>query len=570
MHTPPSQAALDAVALARDAGVGAVLGPRGSGLAHLGAIAVAGPDAAEFLHSQLTSDVVGLAEGQGHLSARVTRTGHLVAVLSVHRLTEDRYLLVTEHQHIAGLLADLDVFLFSEQLEMTQTGFSWVALQGPATASMYDGDEGSVHLEGADIVIRRSLTGDPGFLVACTTPEPWLAEARERGLTVLETPLFSEAVEVMRIEAGEVRVSDMSTEKPRLLPETGLEQRAVSYTKGCYVGQEVIARVRTYGSVPFALRALVVSAGDLGTLPATGHDLTGVEGGRVGLMAASTYSPAAGAPVVLAFMDRNHRTPGVVLKLEGGVVATVTLLPLHRAANQAARVAQLYDSAIRRFADGAENEALALLEQALSVDPSFADGYEAIGVILGRHGRYHEAIDFFKRLEQIAPDEPMVNTNLSIYYMKLGDKVTAEDHSGTAMTKQMQLGRTSDDGRSAAEVAAEQEQKRHKDARRKRDMFGMVLEFDPVDPIALYGVGNAYATLGQWVEAEDALRRASKVQKNNSAVWLAYGKALEALDRTADAITTYQQGMEVASRRGDLMPLREMEHRMLLLKATRS
>ena len=52
-----------------------------------------------------------------------------------------------------------------------------------------------------------------------------------------------------------------------------------------------------------------------------------------------------------------------------------------------------------------------------------------IGVMLGKTGRFHEAIDFFRRLEEVAPDEPMVNTNLSVFYMKIGDKQTAEDQS---------------------------------------------------------------------------------------------------------------------------------------------
>ena len=65
-------------------------------------------------------------------------------------------------------------------------------------------------------------------------------------------------LELLRIEAGIVRVGPDTRGRKRILPETGLEQHTVSYTKGCYLGQEVIARVRTYGALPFGLRGLVL------------------------------------------------------------------------------------------------------------------------------------------------------------------------------------------------------------------------------------------------------------------------------------------------------------------------
>ena len=202
----------------------------------------------------------------------------------------------------------------------------------------------------------------------------------------------------------------------------------------------------------------------------------------------------------------------------------------------------------------------------MRVDPGHADAYEAIGVVLGRSGRFHEAIDFFKRLEEIAPHEPMVNTNLSLYYMKLGDKATAEAESAKALQKGMASGDSS--GRDSAEIAREQEAARRADAARKRQMFAMVLEIDPDDPIALFGIGNAHATLGEWAEAEAHFARGCEVSADNSALWLARGRALEALERPQDAIAAYRAGMEVASKRGDLMPLKEMEQRALLLGAS--
>ena len=157
----------------------------------------------------------------------------------------------------------------------------------------------------------------------------------------------------------------------------------------------------------------------------------------------------------------------------------------------------------------------------------------------------------------------MVNTNLSLYFMKIGDKETAEAESAKAMQKSMaQRSGTTVDTDRLDEVLTEQKQA---DARRKKEMFAQVLEIDSEDGVALFGLGSALLVLENWSEAADALGRAQVVDPDNSAIYLTRGKALERLDRAEEAEQVYRAGMEVASRKGDLMPLKEMEHRVLLL-----
>ena len=159
----------------------------------------------------------------------------------------------------------------------------------------------------------------------------------------------------------------------------------------------------------------------------------------------------------------------------------------------------------------------------------------------------------------------MVNTNLSLYFMKIGDKESAEAEAARAMQKDM-AGKTgrSVDSETLDRVMAEQQEA---DARRKKEMFGQVLEIDPEDPVALFGMGNAAAALREWESAISAYARAIAAEAENSALYLAQGKALEQVGRGAEAEAAYRAGMEVASRKGDLMPLKEMEHRVLLLTA---
>jgi tetratricopeptide (TPR) repeat protein len=262
----------------------------------------------------------------------------------------------------------------------------------------------------------------------------------------------------------------------------------------------------------------------------------------------------------------------------GSQKAKVVLLPFYRSDGQSNEASSIYQHAVRIFADGQHERALALLERVLTIDPTFVDAYEAVGVILGRAERptfvdayeavgvilgraerFEEAIGIFERLEDLAPEEPMVNTNLSLYYMKLGDKTAAEDHAARAHRKSLAIGRAGE--------GVEEELTPEADAMRKREMFSKVLEIDPDDPIALFGLGNALSALGDWRQAEELYARAMTAQRNNSAIFLARGKALERLGRSNRALAVYRDGLEVASRRGDLSPLREMEARILLLEA---
>jgi len=562
-------------------------------LANLGALHVTGTDATEFLHGQVTNDVKGLKVGSGNLSARVKRTGHLVEIFSLHRLTSDEdgaeFFILGERHGISRLIEDLDAFLFVEDvvLDDVSDDYGWFIVQGPASPQVFNDDEepayraGEIRSVDGGYRIARSLTGDPGFI--CAIPRDGGGEiafsdaALEVGLDRYEGSALGEMLEVLRLEAGFVRVSVDTPEKARLLPETGLEQQLVSYTKGCYLGQEVIARVRTYGSVPHALRGLVLqaegeetSAELLGSLPDAGQPL--VVGGKTrGQFLSRFHSPTLDSPLVWAYVHRDHRTPGNMIEFECGgrtMKAKVVLLPVYRPLDELNRVPDLYDRAIRRFAEGDVAESVELLEEVLRIDPTFADAYEAVGVIFGRSGKFHEAIDVFQRLAEVVPDEPMVDTNLSLYFMKLGDKARAEDYSAKALQKNM--AKAAGSSVTAAAMAASQSQQRKNDALRKKGMFEQVLAFDPEDSIALFGAGNALFVLEDWEGAADYLQRASAADKNNAAVFLAHGKALEKLERGDEALAVFKAGMDVASRRGDLMPLNEMVQRVLLLEAMNS
>jgi folate-binding protein YgfZ len=541
----------------------------------LGALLVTGADAGAFLQAQLTSDLAALGAGAGQLSARLDRKGALMAWFSLHRLPEQgqpfpSYLAILPRHEIPALAADLHHYVIGEDvlIEDVSNEFNGVVVQGPGAAAMTeDLTDYSVRAETAGWIIARSFTGDPGFLrlvprgAAPDSPWPVVADDQDGRA----------AWHWLRVEAGWPLLGTDLAPGARVLPQTGLEDRTVSATKGCYLGQEVVARIRTYGSVPQALRGLAFTdlPGDaLPAFPEPESALVDAAGARLGAWASGALSVAWERPVALAYLGREHRAPGTLLEVtlaDGAHArAEVTLLPFHDATDQAERARRLHERAVHLFSRGEDARAVGLLEEAIGLDPTYGEAYEALGVILGRSERFHEAIDIFKRLEEIAPDEPMVHTNLSLFSMKIGDKDEAERQKALATMKRFA---GLDDEKEAHERTEAEAADRRADAERKLAMFAEVLDIDPDDPLALMGLGNALVTLERLDEAEPHLARACVVQKDNSAAFAAHGKVLERLGRTAEARAVFAAGVKVASLKGDLMPLREMEHRLLVLRS---
>jgi folate-binding protein YgfZ len=123
-----------------------------------------------------------------------------------------------------------------------------------------------------------------------------------------------EAFEAARIEAGIPRYG-VDMDETNLAPEAGLDKSAISYTKGCYIGQEVNARIRTYGQVAKSLRRLELTG--ITELPAKGTKLQ-VAGKDIGYITSVVRSPASAQVFALGYVRKEHKEAGTVLEFAGG------------------------------------------------------------------------------------------------------------------------------------------------------------------------------------------------------------------------------------------------------------
>ncbi len=554
----------------------------------LGLARIAGKDGASWLQPQTCNDVMALTPGTGKANALLDRKGRIQACFTLHRMGDD-YLLIIERDRIGPLFAQFEAVLFLEEVAFSDEseGFDFVVIQGPRSAITLAALSEANSAEQPDlfpvdpwdcapVLLREfnvlafhlTFTGEDGYLLLV---ERGRGEALADALVAAGAPFGAgkigpEAHETARIEAG-IPKWGIDMDETTRISETPLEQTAVSYSKGCYLGQEVVAKLKNYAGPRRAHVGLKFAEGTC-TRPTAGP--VEIEGKAAGAITSCTWSPALDRFVALAYLERAFRTPGTHIEIQrsgakGPIPARVVLLPFVPPADRKARAQALYQEALDRFeqdADDRDTVAVDRLREAILLDPAFEDAYESLGVMLHRQGRTEEAIGVMQTLARLNPDCIMAHTNLSVFYVSKGMIREAEEEKAKAAAIEVKQRRQT---QNAAEVAAAERHRIQQEARERIGMFREVLELDPDDPLATYGMGMAFIQLNKPAMAIPYLERTTQIQKDYSAAYLSLGQCFEATGQLAKARSTYETGIAAAGRKGDLMPLREMETRLRTL-----
>lgn len=303
-----------------------------------GRIVVSGADRASYLQGMLTNDIVALKAGEGCYAAYLTPQGRMIADVFVYELG-DVMLLTVPRPQTPGVIGKLDQFVFSEDVRLGDASDAFVttAVVGPEAARIVGaaagiGEKDLVALpehgnrrglvDGqAAIVTRITDTGEPGYDVHVEAAAA--GRLREALDEVGVPPVDPQTADALRIEAG-VPVFNRDMDEETIPLEAGIEARSISFTKGCYVGQEVIIRVlhRGHGRVARKLVGLLLG-GEL--VPAAGS-VVAVDGKDIGQVTSSAISGALRKPIALAYLQRDFLAPGTVVSV-GGLSALVSALP---------------------------------------------------------------------------------------------------------------------------------------------------------------------------------------------------------------------------------------------------
>ena len=283
--------------------------------------AVSGTEAADYLQGQLTNDVEALSAGDGCYSALLDRKGRMQGDMRVLR-TSDALLLDTEAVAGDAVLRHLSMYKIGRDVtidEITEDR-TVISVLGPAAAEVaLGGPAGPEHSH------RAATVGGVECIAAATDLGVDLIAPRAERLEVLSAladagaePVGAEAAEIARVEAGRPRFGrEMTT--ATIPQEAGINERAVSFTKGCYIGQETVARLHYKGKPNRHLRGLrlerAVAAGDPVRLGER----------ELGTVGTAVLSPARG-PIALAIL-RREAEPGAAVQVGEGVAAEVVELP---------------------------------------------------------------------------------------------------------------------------------------------------------------------------------------------------------------------------------------------------
>jgi tRNA-modifying protein YgfZ len=287
------------------------------------ALIVKGPDAAEYLQGQLTNEIEALESERGCYAALLDRKGHLTSDMRVLHLEDGNLWLDLEPAAAETVLKHLRTYSIGREVEIADVTESWaiISLIGPRSAELSGFESaGPEHAQsfrqwnGADVL---GVATDVGVDLIVRAEDAATLEGALAAAGAVQ--VSDEAAEIIRVETGRPRFAlDMGPE--HMPAEAGIVERAVDFEKGCYIGQEPVARLHYRGKPNRTLRGLRLSA------PASHGDRLTLGEKEVGTIGTACLSPAHG-PLALAIVRREAEVGERLTVGDGSTVAEVVELP---------------------------------------------------------------------------------------------------------------------------------------------------------------------------------------------------------------------------------------------------
>jgi folate-binding protein YgfZ len=295
-------------------------------------VCLTGADRIRFLHGQVTNDVKRLAVGSGCYAAITTAKGKMESDLNCFNLA-DELLLDFEPGLTTKIIPRLEKYIVADDVQIVDVAphYGLLSIQGPKAgavvrsleifpelpAKTFDSVKISDATLGEIYLINQPRLGSVGFDLF--VPSQSLGAVADKLIAAAKAvggrACGWQAFEIARIEAGIPRFG-MDMDETNIPLECGIESSAVSYNKGCYIGQEVINRIHSVGHVNKELRGLRF-ADDLVTPPLKGDKL--FHGGKeVGYVTSATKSPVLKANIALGYVRREANAAGTKLTLHSG------------------------------------------------------------------------------------------------------------------------------------------------------------------------------------------------------------------------------------------------------------
>lgn len=447
-------------------------------------LVVDGDDAEQFLHAQTTNDVKVLEENHFQSNSLLDISGKIDAYFLLLKENKKKFYIITSNNDSESIIERIEKFHITEEFEIKK-------YNGSPAIKFHGADEFKGSLFGLNCSI--GLESDPSF-------------------KTLKDESFIRLKENYGFLGDEVQ---------SLINNTVLIETAVSFTKGCYLGQETVAKVannRGASKYPVAL----------------------IENNNI---------------KKIVRLKREERVEGKLINLDN-TTYKVRLFPFLKNDNESL-ANKLFLLATQVFTENENAElAISYLERVLELNPEHEDACESLGVIFGRLKQFKKGIELMEALTKINPKSVMAHTNLSLFYMNIGEIEKAEEEKAIATTKTFsQFGDIAEENEAKEKRIKEEEA----DRARRFSMFQQVLEMDADDILANFGIGQILLEEKKFDESIKCLEKVLKLDPKHSVGYLTLSKAFIGVNKLEFASSTLEKGIEVAATKGDMMPANEMQ-----------
>lgn len=482
-----------------------------------------GTEVASFLQKQSTFDVNSIPNQHFQLisfldpQGRMECYGWLLKDLAT-------YYFLSPLNIFDQTVSRLEKFLISEDVEIQNRGIqSWTFLIGPQSFSEKN---------------------DESFQGLCFEEQAYLSRHK-----INSVPEIAQGERELWRKLNGWPSFEGEDFKHEFINNHRLYDLSLSLKKGCYPGQETVSKIANGRGA--ALSPVLIKTSS----PQQAGDLWLMDK-KVGEV--SECLEWNGSYYLAARLLRDFRVLDMQINLvlnQRNVSGTVQYYPL-LSGSQIKKAQDMYDQAMEYFKQDDLNHAEESFRLSLKLDPRMADAYESLGVMLGRESRYQEAIELMDQLIVVDPKSVLAHTNKSLYLMKMGKIQEAEEEKSLATIKSFQKF-----GEEAKLQTLKDEQIKRQELEwaQRESMFKQVLEIDPEDTLANYGIGSIAVEKKQWAEAIAHLEKVIEQDAKYSVAYLALGKAYLGAGKRDKARSIWTKGIEIAAKNGDFMPANSMQ-----------
>jgi folate-binding protein YgfZ len=487
-------------------------------------IKVQGTDSLKFFNGQTTNDLIHLKNHESKLTARLSRNGKLQSFFYYGLSTSAHYLLCPK-ELVQKIFDDLTKFIIMDDVEMT-------LLQD--TPWLIANNDQPIAVTG---LFEINMFGFPAH-IALSKNETLELHSEEE-------------LEALRKLNGFPKWGENVNESA-FINDTFLNEIGISYKKGCFLGQETVAKIENNRGAAYYPMLLELEQGQSVSREFEGEWLF------IGEEKIGKLTNVVGTHLI-ASLNRDQRVLGkkITFKIQNTLFkAEVKSLPYFGAQTKEEIARELYHQAVSFFQNNEVEKSLVTLKRCLFFDRSYSDAYEVIGVILGRLQKYEEAVTWMDQLLQVNNKSVLAHTNKSLFFMRLGKIEEAEAEKALATVKSFAV---FGEEAQIKKKLEEEKLKKLQDMEKREKMFLQVLEIDPEDSVALYGLADIFFSRGKYHEAILNLEKVVAYDEKYSVAYVLLGKGYLEIKEKARAQETFEKGIKVATQRGDMMPANEMQ-----------